>query len=380
MQTATSAWIATLDDPAPSCTTPFISKLNRAYVTYGTLVLLPASAYDELERSGLDIETLQTALNSLYKLISHHLKLTHIALTRPIPPQRTIPNRPDNSPLQEENTLRAPANFTPLHGDFGPSTASSPPTLQDFSLAFWTTAKQNSIYQTWSPRWTMFSRGNISEKARLLTLESVVRAVEEGAVTGRGCAAVDLYVGIGYFGFSYLKAGVRRVLGWDLNGWSVEGLVRGAGVNGWGVRKVSSSDGEGLGEALGSEARLLVFQEDNVKAGERVEEARAELPPIRHVNCGLLPTSRGSWETAVRVLDAGLGGWIHVHENFAISEIESKAEEVRQDIQRLAAQRAGYELPARAVRVEHINKLKSYAPGVIHCVLDIAVPPLITGP
>ena len=39
----------------------------------------------------------------------------------------------------------------------------------------------------------------------------------------------DLYAGIGYFAFSYAKAGVGKVLCWEINPWSVDGLRRGAG-------------------------------------------------------------------------------------------------------------------------------------------------------
>jgi len=220
----------------------------------------------------------------------------------------------------------------------------------------------------------MFSRGNISEKARLLGLHSVAEAVVRGREDGgEGCTAVDLYVGIGYFAFSYAKAGVEKVLGWDLNAWSCEGLRRGARANGW---KAVVLDGEdaGLREVVEDhETTFIVFNESNEYAVARVDSMRSRLPPVRHVNCGLLPTSRGSWGTAVQVLDQRLGGWIHVHENFAINEIEERAEEVRAEIESSLVQSHNR---GRSVEVEHVNRLKSYAPGVIHCVLDIYIPPL----
>lgn len=371
MERATVAWLSTFDDPSDSAWIPgFVHKLNRSYVVYGSMLLLPSTAYDELDRHKTTTGAIDVDLLRLYKLIAHHLKITHIAVTRPIPPQ--------DDDHGTENSLRAPKNFTPLHGDFGPSTCHSPPTREDFSTAFWTTAKQNGIYQVWAPRWTMFSRGNISEKARLLGLPSVALAVEEGEADGRGCAAVDLYAGVGYFTFSYLKAGVSKVVCWDLNPWSIEGLMRGAVANKWRARRVTDDDALDAGAVEGP--RLLVFNEDNEMASARIQQARKFLPPVRHVNCGLLPTSMGSWKTAVEVLDTSVGGWLHLHENLAVNEIGPKVESIRQEIQRLAEERRQStsdknDVEAGPVTVENIDRLKSYAPGVMHCVIDIYIPP-----
>jgi tRNA wybutosine-synthesizing protein 2 len=336
------------------------------------MVLLPSDAITEIERT-----VSRPELERLYELIEKHLKVTHAAPTRPITLHLTASGQRGGEGEQHENTLRSPTNFRPLYGDFGPTSCSSPPTAQDFEKAYWATAKQNGIAQTWAPRWTMFSRGNISEKARLLTLPSVLQAVQEGKEDGRGCAAVDLYVGIGYFAFSYLKARVNCVIGWDLNPWSIEGLRRGAKANGWKAKVVSDGNEEGDVEVEVEEGtRILAFCESNEHAGPRIKTLRStgQLPPIRHVNCGLLPTSRGSWVTAVTMLDKILGGWVHVHENFAVAEIEEKAEEVRVEFQRLINELYGEDEEKREVKIESINRLKSYAPGVMHVVVDIHMP------
>nr|POE46768.1 trna wybutosine-synthesizing protein 2 [Quercus suber] len=354
MERAVAEWLTNHDEPPPDLVA-FTRKLCKSYLVYGPMVLLPPSAFPP--------PTSAPSLSTLYALISRHLKTTHIALTHPIPLLHDV-----SSP----NQLRAPSNFEPLHGSFGPPTCAQPPSPQDFAAAFWVTAKQNALRQTWAPRWTMFSRGNISEKARLLTLDSVTAAVQHGHHDGRGCAAVDLYVGIGYFAFSYLKAGVRVVLGWDLNAWSLEGLRRGAEGNGWNAVVVGPGEKEGGIDT--EEARVVAFHESNERALTRVTALKRStgLPPVRHVNCGLLPTSRDSWETALNVLDSELGGWVHVHENFAVADIEAKAEEVRQAFQKMMQdlRRSGM-----VVQLEGINRLKSYAPGVIHCVVDIYIPP-----
>jgi len=361
MDRAVSAWLAQQSISANQHAT-FIKKLQKSYVVYGCMVLLPTNTFTQREA-----ETCLTPaeLEHLYKFIALHLKITHIAISRPIPLH-------DLGNDAEENLMRSPSNFTPLFGEFGQSTCSKPPTQADFDDALWVSTKQNGIYQTWSPRWTMFSRGNISEKTRLLGLDSIVGAVQHGEEDGKGCSAVDLYVGIGYFAFSYAKAGVRKVLGWDLNAWSCEGMQRGAKANKWKAVLMCADGSEMLGAAENAETRFLMFNESNEQAAARIERMRSRLPPIRHVNCGLLPTSRGSWQTAVEVLDAKMGGWVHVHENFAIDEIERRSVEVRAAFQTLVASQEDSE---RRVELQHVNRLKSYAPGVIHCVLDIYISP-----
>ena len=72
---------------------------------------------------------------------------------------------------------------------------------------------------------------------------------------------------------------------------------------------------------------------------------------------------------------------MHVHENFAVDEIESGAERVRCEFQRLVEREdgdegdvGGWTAGARVV-VEHVERVKSYAPGVIHCVVDLCIEP-----
>ena len=361
MNNAISEWVNSLKIQNEDITA-LKRQLKLSYTIYGLMVLLSSGSFETQAWREVRDQCSSEDVNNLYESIAKHFKVTHIAINNPIPPIQV------NS--QEENIIRSPINFTPRYGDFGPNTCKSPPTREDFDNAFWVTAKQNGIYQTWAPRWTMFSRGNITEKARLLTLSSVLEAVEQGKADRKRCAAVDLYAGIGYFAFSYLKAGMSKVLCWDLNPWSIEGLRRGAGANKWSAAifdECQSLDDFGDGDA-----ELLVFSESNEYASERMAVMKDRLPPIRHVNCGLLPTSIGSLQTALDVLDTGMGGWIHVHEKFGVHEIDQKAEQIRQAF--------GQELAKRgrnvAVELESIHQVKSYAPGVMHCVLDLYIPPL----
>ncbi len=412
-------WLLSL----PSCILPLpipslISLSPWSYTVYHPLLLLPQNTFASPPWQDLISTSLRPHLPQLYKLLCTHLKTTHIALNAPI--SELIPGTP--------NILRKPKNFIPLHGSFGPSL---PPThtpgRADFAAAFWCSVRQNGIFQTWAPRHTMFSRGNISEKTRLLGLKTLTEGGLGGLAPG-ATSAVDLYAGIGYFAFCYAKLGVSKILCWELSGWSVEGLRRGAAGNGWDseVFDADAGDTENAGAKLvHEEMKFLVFQEDNRKAAQRISALRSHIPPIRHVNCGFLPTSQGSWETAVRALDPDLGGWIHAHENIEKVAFEKRRDEIVGQFRDLVwkwkggggAARSQYSeknmgdslqhsLAAAEAEVEpevkvdaeaqthtqqpvkdgeaqnemivecvDFEQVKSYAPGIMHCVLDIAVLP-----
>lgn len=230
----------------------------------------------------------------------------------------------------------------------------------------------------------MFSRGNLSEKKRILELPALTKE-GLGGMAPADTSAVDLYAGIGYFAFSYVKAGVIQVLCWELNPWSVEGLRRGAAENGWSCSipgngiagyKVEDTElrGHDMNGAKTSKNSLLVFQEDNSKAALRIEEMRQRIRPIRHVNCGLLPTSMKSWETAVQVLDPVLGGWIHAHENIAVAETKTRKIDVVKEFQALLKAHSASKR-ALDVSCSHVEVIKSYGPGINHVVFDIAILP-----
>ena len=318
----------------------------------------------------------------LFKLICQAIHVTHIAVGGPVPVQleKASPKHDmldEKGPQPAVNVLRLPTRFTPLYGDFGPAlTQSSQLSATDVEQAFWCSTEQNSVFQTWTPRYTMFSRGNISEKARILSLPSLTEKILKSKV--EETSAVDLYAGIGYFAFSYAKAGVGRILCWELNGWSIEGLRRGARGNGWQASSFSKchNDSDALRAFARGQEQLLVFEESNEHAASRINAIRDLIPPIRHVNCGYLPSSMDSWQTAVDVLDPLLGGWIHVHENIPKPDIESRQISIIEHLTRLKSAPHCNELSLPwKIACEHIERVKSYSPGVIHCVLDISIEP-----
>lgn len=341
------------------------------YMTYPPLLLLPPSILANLTSIfALKSQGLPQDLSSLWQLLSKEFKTSHIALNGPIPESASLEASPRSPGHPVANILRSPTGLVPLYGDFGPALPLSHiPTLPDFSSAFWCTARQNKIFQTWAPRYTMFSRGNISEKARILSLQELTE--DQLGSQPEETSAVDLYAGIGYFAFSYAKAGIGKVLCWEINPWSIEGLRRGAKKNGWGVKVIENS--QAFSEVVNEEQRLVVFSESNEIAARRIAAMRDSIPPIRHVNCGLLPSSKDSWEVAVRVLDP-IGGWIHAHENIAKADIKNRKEEVVEIFKRLVKETRGQRLEVQwQVKCEHVEQVKSYAPGIVHCVLDVSV-------
>src|SRR5690606_7844083 len=175
-----------------------------------------------------------------------------------------------NAPISASDHVRKPSSLTPLFGDFGTTSYQD----KKFNEALWVKTTQNGIHQTWAPVFTMFSRGNVTEKARVLRFEDV-----------KGRDVADLYAGIGYFTFSYVKARAKRVFCWEINPWSVEALCRGARLNRWDVVRVG--EGEEI-NAIPEETRIVVFEESNEYAYERFQEMRKKGlvggEGCRHVN------------------------------------------------------------------------------------------------
>ncbi|KAF2451664.1 hypothetical protein P171DRAFT_459619 [Karstenula rhodostoma CBS 690.94] len=357
-------------DSLGSSVNALVADFPSSYTIYQPMLLLPRNNFTSLYGSSLSKALLLNSpdFQPFWAHVAARVGVTHIAINAGIPPQATssdgFPKNLDGTSV--ENILRSPVNLTPIYGFFGPlhspQTLESP-TTADFDAALWVTHTQNGIPQTWAPLYTMFSRGNIREKTRILNLPSVTSSVAEAG----GCTSVDLYAGIGYFVFPYLKAGVSKVLCWELNPWSIEGLQRGAKLNGWRTQVIER--GHGPSEPPSESTDLIVFAHSNEFALEDLAETKRviSLPPVRHVNCGFLPSSNLSWRTAVGMIDKGLGGWIHAHENVGMSDVEQRKAQVVTEIE-------GYVDAAGLrgeVKCEHVEKVKTYAPGVLHVVFDI---------
>ncbi|KAL2265277.1 hypothetical protein VTJ83DRAFT_6377 [Remersonia thermophila] len=429
------------------------SRAPRRWVVYEPMVLLPTGSFSSAPWPSLLALVSQEQKDALWTAILANLssggpssnQLTHLAVNEGIP--ASVPAGGDGGDggskqagaegleeesgrVERENYVRSPTNLKPLYGVFGPaqrpplppssspssSSASTVPTAAGFDNHLWVTTRQNGLVQTWCPLHTMFSRGNIKEKARLLAFHdnrrnlssSSSRKAGQGAAGAskaasktaplRGKWAVDLYAGIGYFVFSYARLGLR-VLCWEVNPWSVEGLRRGAEANGFGVRVVVPSrdkDGDedpSLGLDLGAMTeQIVVFLEDNRAAARRVRALReraagaGEKVEVVHVNCGLLPTSRPVWKDAWDMVlvgggedggrgekeeeDEGEQAWLHLHENVAQEDVEGRQAEVQRLVDAWGQEDGRRRKCGKA---EHVELVKTYAPGVWHCVFDVVV-------
>ncbi|KAK0673492.1 putative tRNA wybutosine-synthesizing protein 2 [Cercophora samala] len=366
-----------------------VDAAPKRWVVYEPMVLLPSGSFTS-EPWPSFLASLTTSqkeqlwLSILDQLSPPKAPLTHLAVNEGIPLLK--------SDQAEENILRSPTGLHPLCGSFGSPTSSS---SSSFTSSLWVSTKQNSLHQTWAPLHTMFSRGNIKEKARLLSFHSTIplgspplhphRYITPSTL--KDSYAVDLYAGIGYFVFSYARLGLR-VLCWELNPWSVEGLKRGALANKFTVRVITTPEdlGKPTRELIaGAGEQIVVFQEDNRHAARRVAElaGQEEKPPrVRHVNCGFLPTSESVWRDSFDILVQGFaspskpeGGWLHLHENVGVKDIETRKAQIQGLFDGWCSE--GKDLSLKA-NVEHVEMVKTFAPDVWHVVFDVYVSSSIT--
>ncbi|KAG9851797.1 hypothetical protein KCU98_g4318, partial [Aureobasidium melanogenum] len=285
---------------------------------------------------------------------------------------------------EEDNAKLAPRSneHLPSQEDYTVVCRQEKPTQDDFDNAAWVSTKQNGLIQYWAPRYTAPPHSNASQSARLLYMSSLKTSMIAQS-TRKECAAVDLSAGSGAVAFSFAAAGVQKVLCWDANPWSIEGLRRGAIKNRWHVRVYHGDQIQSKNVKVSSKTRVMAFVEDGDKASSRITGLRNSLPPVRHVNCGLLPTSRNLHAIAAAVLDPKLEGWIHVHETYRMQEVVYGANKIRAELQTIVEtldRERGYltnvkGIPRRPV-VQHVQRVGSEVPGVLHCIVDIHIPPI----
>ncbi|KAI5961648.1 TRM12 [Candida pseudojiufengensis] len=264
--------------------------------------------------------------------------LTHIAINKPI--------------LETNNIMRKPLNILPIYGDFGPTLLSDDhsPTNQDFQNAFWCHVIQNGIYQTWAPKYTMFSRGNIKEKKRILDEFKKLQ----------GTVIIDFYCGIGYFSLSYLKNG-GKLLCWELNPWSIEGFRRSLEKQGYKYKIVKENEEFHLEHNI-NDYDAILFLESNEKIPWRLRNLPNNSLKLCHINLGLLPTSKPSWSIAKNLIsekairEQDFKTIIHVHENVHVNDFEKMKLEIES------------EFNGSVIATE---KIKTFAPDVWHVVFDV---------
>ncbi|KAG5405109.1 hypothetical protein IGI04_011228 [Brassica rapa subsp. trilocularis] len=192
----------------------------------------------------------------------------------------------------------------------------------------WVDHRENGILYSFNATKCMFSWGNLSEKLRM------------GNVACENEVVVDLFAGIGYFTLPFLvRAKAKLVYACEWNPHAIEALRHNVEAN-------FVSD------------RCIILEGDNrINAPKGVAD---------RVCLGLIPTSEGSWITAIQALRPE-GGILHVHGNVKDSDVSSWSEHVSKSLSDIArAEGRSWE-----VTVEHIEKVKWYAPRIRHLVADV---------
>lgn len=222
----------------------------------------------------------------------------------------------------------------------------------------WVVHVDNGVKYKFNVTRNMFSMGNIHEKIRVSKLNCA------------GETVVDMFCGIGYFTLQFLvHTGVNLVYAID---WNTEALncLR----NNLLVNKIDQS-------------KCIIINGDNNEVSPKNVADRVYL--------GLIPTSRFSWKTACKVLKSTSGGVLHLHENVSIKEQSQSPN--HSSFSRIVEESNAIKIKDRVLKiweesvVEVIkdfmieihpdtcwavkslgwHKVKSFAPGILHMVIDV---------
>ena len=193
--------------------------------------------------------------------------------------------------------------------------------INDFGVKFWLDVTK-----------VMFSSGNVTERHRI------------GNIDMSGEIIVDAFAGIGYYTLPMLvRSNAQHVYACEINPNSIQALQNGAKLN-----NVSE--------------RLTILEGDNLSTMKRVYSL------ADRVHLGILPSSEKAWQSAINCLKSS-GGMLHIHMNVEEEKIEGFVKYCTDRIAKLAKQ-LGREGIAS---VEHVEKVKWYAPRMRHIVIDVSV-------
>ena len=193
--------------------------------------------------------------------------------------------------------------------------------INDFGVKFWLDVTK-----------VMFSSGNVTERHRI------------GNIDMSGEIVVDAFAGIGYYTLPMLvRSNAQHVYACEINPNSIQALQNGAKLN-----NVTE--------------RLTILEGDNLSTMKRVYSL------ADRVHLGILPSSEKAWQSAINCLKSS-GGMLHIHMNVEEEKIEGFVKYCTDRIAKLAKQ-LGREGIAS---VEHVEKVKWYAPRMRHIVIDVSV-------
>ena len=189
----------------------------------------------------------------------------------------------------------------------------------------------------------MWSSGNVTERGRIANQDNSQEVV------------LDLYAGIGYYTLPYLTEGARGSNG-----------ERGKGR---GAKHVVACEWnpEAIFALRWSLERNGVAERCTILEGDNKKTVNSEyFDKFDRVNLGLLPSSEAGYSIALRALKPS-GGILHVHGLAKGGEEQRWAEE-------LAAQLT--ENSDYSCKIEHVERVKWYAPHQRHIVVDILAAPV----
>jgi tRNA G37 N-methylase Trm5 len=201
----------------------------------------------------------------------------------------------------------------------------------------WIKVTEQGIKQSFDMTRVMFSRGNISEKIRF------------GKLVNEGEVVLDLYAGIGYYTLPALVIGkASRVYACEWNDHAANALRF----------NIKDNHVEDRATVLVGDSRVLAQEHNLVNMFDRV-------------SLGLLPSSEGGWNAGVRSIRNDTGGWLHIHGNVPVKEVDSWALWLVNKLRTLALEQGK---PISWIFVcDHVEKVKSFAPTVAHYVADVYI-------
>ena len=178
----------------------------------------------------------------------------------------------------------------------------------------------------------MFSSGNITERHRIGNIDMTEEIV------------VDAFAGIGYYTLPMLvRSNATHVYACEINPNSIKALKDGATKN----------------EVMN---KLTILEGDNQKSMLSLKNI------ADRVHLGILPSSEKTWKSALECLKKQ-GGTIHIHMNVKEEEIEAFSVYCVKELEALSKS-----INRKwSIKVNHIEKVKWYAPRIRHIVLDVII-------
>lgn len=197
--------------------------------------------------------------------------------------------------------------------------------------------KENGVLYVFDVTNCMFSSGNGTERKRM-GLKPLPNEI-----------VVDLYAGIGYFTLSMLvHSKARHIYACEWVEQSIDALRKGVQANNIDTSRISIFHGDNRLESINS-----VFR------------GKAD-----RVLLGLLPSSEDGWSIAVESLK-GTGGMLHLHANVPNMREKEYGSFVCHRLMQLAKMSSDAKKHKWNVHIEHIERVKWYAPKIRHVVYDI---------